>query len=311
MAPLDPLVSVIIPCHNYGRFLSEAIDSVLQQKIDSIEIIVVNDGSTDDTHDVAERYQHSGVQEVRRTHPAGVSAARNAGLELARGKYVAFLDADDRWKPKKLETCLSLFDHKPELAGVFTDFVRFSEAEGYFGMTQFAFVPELSQLARSSIPGVANGWFWTHDAFCCLLACSELPAWPSTWVLRGEVARSERFDERLRIGEDLQYLLKIGLKAPLGYIDAPLSELRRHESNVTLQYRAHCTPGLNIPSLKTLRAVPLLPRQQRALNKRLVREWRNVGSSGLHSRNITDFLKGYMCALFSKINHGVADILRR
>ena len=104
-------VSAVIPCYNYGRFLGEAIESVLSQTFSAHEIIVVDDGSTDGTPEVARRYG----EKIRyhRTENRGVSAARNAGIALAEGDLIAFLDADDRWLPNKLECQVPVFDGTP------------------------------------------------------------------------------------------------------------------------------------------------------------------------------------------------------
>lgn len=112
-APHAPLVSIIIPCYNQAQFLTESIESVLNQSCQNFEIIVVDDGSTDQTSAVAARYR-----EVRclRQKNYGLSAARNAGLQASRGSFVIFLDADDRLLPDAIETGLKKLDEFPECA---------------------------------------------------------------------------------------------------------------------------------------------------------------------------------------------------
>ncbi len=114
------LVSVIIPCYNHGRYLPDALDSVLAQTHTDWEAIVVDDGSTDDTQSVAQGYveRDTRVQYVYQPN-AGLSAARNAGIGVARGDYLAFLDADDSWEPAFLEATLSAIKAQPDLAGVY------------------------------------------------------------------------------------------------------------------------------------------------------------------------------------------------
>ena len=110
-----PLVSVVIPCYNQAHFLSEAIGSVLAQSHPNFEIIVVDDGSTDNTSEVAGHYQK--VRLVRQENQ-GLSAARNSGLARSEGEYVVFLDADDRLLPEALEVGVGYLDVRPECAFV-------------------------------------------------------------------------------------------------------------------------------------------------------------------------------------------------
>ena len=109
-----PLVSVIIPVYNYARYLGEAIESVLSQTYQHLEVIVVDDGSTDQSGDVARGFEGRGVRYCHQVH-AGIGPARNKGVELAQGEFLAFLDADDRWQLEKLERQLSAFEKDPEL----------------------------------------------------------------------------------------------------------------------------------------------------------------------------------------------------
>jgi len=101
-----PKVSVIIPTYNYGRFVCQAVDSVLAQTWPNIEVIVIDDGSTDDTADRLKPY----ADKIRYIYQPnrGLSGARNAGIREAAGEYVAFLDADDLWTPQKIEAQMAL-----------------------------------------------------------------------------------------------------------------------------------------------------------------------------------------------------------
>src|SRR5262245_55236073 len=114
------LVSVIIPTYNSARFLPDAIGSVLAQTFCDFEVIVIDDGSTDDTETVVARYGAA----VRCIHQpnSGVAVARNRGIEEARGRYVAFLDADDTWFPHKLERQVSALDNHAQHRACYTAF---------------------------------------------------------------------------------------------------------------------------------------------------------------------------------------------
>lgn len=103
------LVSIVITCFNYGRFLGEAIESALGQTHDPVEVVVVDDGSTDDSRDVARRYPVKLVEQANR----GVCAARNRGARETRGGHLMFLDADDLLEPTYVERCLAPLAHAP------------------------------------------------------------------------------------------------------------------------------------------------------------------------------------------------------
>ena len=112
------LVSVIIPVYNYDRYLGEAVESALNQTYGNLEVIVVDDGSTDRSGEVANSFAGRGVRYCHQVH-AGIGPARNKGVESARGEFIAFLDADDRWPLEKLERQLKAFEDDPELEMVF------------------------------------------------------------------------------------------------------------------------------------------------------------------------------------------------
>ena len=97
---MTPKISVVIPTYNCGALIPEALDSIFAQTFTDFEVIVVDDGSTDNTRDVVSRYRED-IRYIYQNNK-GVSAARNAGIKEARGQYIAFLDADDLWLPEKL-----------------------------------------------------------------------------------------------------------------------------------------------------------------------------------------------------------------
>lgn len=108
-----PLISCIVPVFNGERYLAEALDSILAQTYRPIEVIVVDDGSTDGTADLVARYGER-VRYVRQTN-RGAPTARNLGLAMATGAFVAFLDSDDLWHPEKLARQMARFEARPEL----------------------------------------------------------------------------------------------------------------------------------------------------------------------------------------------------
>ena len=115
---MKPIVSCIVPVYNGGRFLGETIESILAQNYRPLEVIVVDDGSQDNSVEVAESF-HPDLRVVRQTQ-AGPSATRNRGIREARGDYLAFLDQDDLWHREKISTQLARFQSRPELSVIWT-----------------------------------------------------------------------------------------------------------------------------------------------------------------------------------------------
>lgn len=97
------LVSVIMPAYNVARFIEAAISSVLSQSLTDWELLVIDDCSTDNTYEIAAKMEDPRIQVLRNEKNSGVARTRNRGIELAKGKYIAFLDSDDIWHPQKLE----------------------------------------------------------------------------------------------------------------------------------------------------------------------------------------------------------------
>ena len=116
---MRPLVSVVIPAYNYERYLPAAIDSALAQEHPAVEVIVVDDGSTDGTPDVCRRYGDS-IRYVR-TPNGGLNSATDRGVAEARGEYLTFLDADDSWRPDRVALLADVLDSRPEVGLVYGD----------------------------------------------------------------------------------------------------------------------------------------------------------------------------------------------
>jgi glycosyltransferase involved in cell wall biosynthesis len=123
----EPLVSCIVPVFNGERYLSKTLDSILAQSYRPIEVLVVDDGSTDTSADVATSYGEA-VRYLRQSN-AGQATARNRGVHSSRGEFVAFLDADDLWHPEKTSRQVARFAARPELDYCLTHVQNFWEAE--------------------------------------------------------------------------------------------------------------------------------------------------------------------------------------
>jgi len=132
----SPVVSVVIPTHNRVRLVGSAIRSVLDQTFHSLEIIVVDDGSTDGTRESLESLRSEKFRYVRHDRRRGAGAARNTGIRLARAEYVAFLDDDDEWFPEKIERQVGVLERSsPEIALVYTGYQIVSRASNQIAST--------------------------------------------------------------------------------------------------------------------------------------------------------------------------------
>lgn len=131
-----PLISVVITSYNYGEYLEEAIKSTIDQTYDNIEIIVVDDGSTDDTGQIALKYNKNSVNYHYQKN-SGVAKARNNGAKIARGKYIIFLDADDRIASTYVQTCLNALRRKPLKYYSYTDMKLFGDENRVFKSIDF------------------------------------------------------------------------------------------------------------------------------------------------------------------------------
>jgi glycosyltransferase involved in cell wall biosynthesis len=197
-------ITVVIPTYNSGRFLVEAIDSALAQTLAPSEVIVVDDGSTDDTCERLRPY--GGSVRLLAQENRGVSAARNLGVREARGGLIAFLDADDVWHPRKLELQVGVFEADRDL--------------GLLGTSSFdwpaASLPELGP----ERPGPVVQVTWDQLAVKNRLTTSSV-------VARREIlARAGQFDTELQGPEDRDLWLRVAEFARVAYLDRPLTGYR-------------------------------------------------------------------------------------
>ena len=116
--PHSPTVTVVIPTYNRANLLGRSIRSVIGQTYGDFELIIVDDGSTDSTAEIAASFDDERVKYIRREQNGGVGAARNTGIKAAIGKFVAFNDHDDEWLPDKLERQMKIFKTLPSHVGV-------------------------------------------------------------------------------------------------------------------------------------------------------------------------------------------------
>jgi glycosyltransferase involved in cell wall biosynthesis len=208
----EPLVTIIIPSFNHGEYLEEAIQSVLNQTYQSIELIIVDDGSTDNSHEVASRYaDHPKVKVILNNENRGQSAVINQALEIANGEFVSFLPSDDWYLPEKTELQVKKFGTLGTEYGVV-----YGKGARYFsenGVTQVIKLPTHRGNVLKEMLTVGNF------------------VYPITPMFRRTCLASELFDERFKaLGEAIYNVLAIDHK--FDFIDAVVGVMRNHGSNV-------------------------------------------------------------------------------
>ncbi len=274
-------VTVIITTYNYGRFILEAIESVLAQTTTAdLQIIVVDDGSTDETPDVLAQVKDPRVELVRIPN-RGISGSRNEGLARAKGDFIAFLDGDDRWAPHKLEYQLEVIRSEPDMAAVFSNFVRFDE-HGVYPRDQFSFYTDLGTLpTRATRDG--RGYRILADAFSAFIPWVEFPVWVQTILFRREAVRDLLFPESGLVLNsngngvcgDIPFCFSAYRNGGVGFLKERLVEVRRHGKNAT--DRLAIIPHASLAALRLLTKLPLTDVQRRALNSRIARALVNSG----------------------------------
>lgn len=157
-----PLLSVVIPTWNRARLVRDAIDSALVQREGEVEVIVVDDASTDSTAELLEREFGDRIRLLRLEHRRGPGGARNAGARLARGEFVAFLDSDDLWLPGKLDAELEVFVRFPQAEVVVSDSQNFFEGVAD-GESRFAQNGLLEATRREVRLASECRWLWTNS----------------------------------------------------------------------------------------------------------------------------------------------------
>lgn len=235
-----PTVSVIIPTYNSAAFVAEAVESVRRQSFANIEIIVVDDGSTDDTARVLEPYRRSGAVHYESQPNQGPSAARNAGIRAARGHFLAFLDADDTIPPHSVERRVRFLQAHPEVDVVFTD-CRIRDRAGDTSaphLREYGFLRKVGATiaSREGDEVVFEGHFF--EAFFEHRICTLTG---NFMIRRGLDGRVPLFEEGFTWGDITEYWFRLCRRYRVGFIDEPLFDYHRYRSVLT---RRHFDEGL-------------------------------------------------------------------
>ncbi|HXG02072.1 MAG TPA: glycosyltransferase [Candidatus Binatia bacterium] len=228
-------VSVIIPTYNRGHVVGEALASVLGQTWERFEVIVADDGSTDDTPDRLAAVKDPRVRYLRLDHH-GIAATRNAAVAASRGDVLAFLDSDDYWRPEKLATDMAFLSRHPEVPAVFSDLEKY---DGDVLVPSFMrATPVFSRrLPPERLPDAIV--LDQREMLLCLL--QESPILPSALaVRRGAFEQAGWFDPTWPTFSDWEFLVRFAGRFAFGYVDRALTVLRISRDS---EHRVHSERG--------------------------------------------------------------------
>jgi glycosyltransferase involved in cell wall biosynthesis len=253
-----PEVSVIIPSFNRAKIVPKAIDSVLQQTYKDYEIIVIDDGSTDNTKTVLRPYGNKII--YRYQDNGGISSARNRGIEIAGGTYIALLDSDDYWLEEKLERQMACFKENASYGMVATRCSSFS-IDGNFDVLE----PQ-GKIRKKNRPG-KSGWIYQDLFYRNFIRTSSV-------VIRQDCfGKVGLFDESLYQGEDVDMWMRMAKAYQVGFINEPLTVYTDNPKGVSTDRLAGRETYLQV--LEKNYDPTLIP--SRLYKKRMARIYAHIG----------------------------------
>lgn len=285
-----PTISVVIPCYNAERWISATLRSVLSQNWPNLEIIVVDDGSSDRSAELV-RTQFPDVKLLKQKN-SGVAAARNMGIAHAKGDWIAFLDADDIWLPDKLRLQWNMLHSNPCAK------MAYSSWQVWKCLDPFPDQKLLADLSdRNTVTEIydgPSGWIYPE-----LLA--DCHVWTSTVLIhRSLLEQIGTFDERLRIGEDYDLWLRASRHTPILRVSLPLALYRMHPYSITKS-----APSENYQAYVIMKALKNWGTDSpdgRSASKNdvvaaLARTWRDFAAAHVAVRNYRPAVQGAVMAL--------------
>lgn len=209
MTQYNPLVSIIIPMYNRAHTISDAVNSVMAQTYDNYEVILVDDGSTDNTKEIITR-DFDAVTYIYQEN-CGPSVARNTGIKHAKGELIAFLDSDDAWLPFKLEKQLQCLAEQPDLGMIGTDYFNCDENLG--NPIRQAHL----KFARTEREEILIRNLWPTPSLLIRRSCFDAVG---------------LFNEEMRFAEDWDMWIRIAQSYPVATINEPLVLIRKHRQSL-------------------------------------------------------------------------------
>lgn len=271
-----PLVSVIVPAYNAASYLRETLESAIAQSYDNLEILVIDDGSTDETAQIASTF--GDPVRVISTRNQGVAKARNTGIDASSGEFIALLDSDDLWKPDKIAIQLDAVDASHRL--IYTDAITFGTAN----------LPEMLMSANEELP--------SGDIRARLIERNFIPT--SSVLLDRKVAvQVGGFNADIPVCDDWDFWLRALSFTGAKFINRPLVRYRVHENSLGSNTEKRISGSLKVIDAGLL-ALDLDAKEKRSIRGIAVSECYGYAatlarSESRHSLAMKLFLKAYLC----------------
>ena len=261
----SPLVSIIIPTYNRAGLIGETIQSVIAQTVSDWELIIVDDGSNDTTDEVIAQFADKRIQYHRIDHSGVIGKARNYGMRLSYGAYIAFLDSDDLWRPDKLEFQFSLLNQFPETSFIFSNGVHFGDDESLPAELENLFVGEVF------LPMIEE------ERFIFFV--------PSFMFKREVLQKVSPIDETLISGGDIDFYFRVSHLFKGIFTNERLVKIRKH-GHGTSQGREAAAYLEFIIMLNRFYNGSIFTKEQ--FNKIIARQYYRLGMLYLRQKNFKD-----------------------
>ncbi len=297
---IKPLVSVIVPTYNREKLIPQAIDSVLAQTYKNWELIIVDDRSTDGTKELVKKYieKDNRIKYILNTHNQGPSGARNQGLEIAKGEYIAFLDSDDVWRKNHLKDAIWFFKNSK------VDFI-FADCEEK-GILQNKIISDCSDLVefRLSIPHrvIKKDFIIYKKSIFREILKNNFITTQTTVIKKKKI--NIRFDENLKNGEDGDFWMRfIKKNNNIGYINKVKCTVRVHDNNISGRSLNKKNTILVIDDLirRDKKQLKIAPEYKKIIKKKISRSYFNKGYFYRRDKKLKALIN-YMKAIYYSYN---------
>lgn len=234
----QPLVSVIVPVYNGAHFLDDTIANLQKQTYTNLELIFVDDCSTDTSLNVLEKYKKD-IIILQHESNKGCAGTRNTGIAYATGEFIAFLDYDDKWHPQKIEKWISVFNEHKDIDFGFSDFRRYYfGTPNYYALTNSQLYPFIYESFQDQTYIQEPSFVISAEVMFPILL-RGYPMFPSVFIIRKRLFDRCIWDEALTPNDDFDLALMATRYTDFLYFNEALSDIGRHDTNVSKDIVAH------------------------------------------------------------------------